>query len=242
MDNEQELNNSKPIEDVKDLNEEPQKQAKTQFKPTYILLIAIFAISIFLTTYIILNSIGSNNISSASTYQSEVKTSNSLIMTDVSDIVEETMPTVVSITSKTTYQQPDIGAGSGVIIGKNDTELLIVTNNHVVSDSDELSVTFIDKKTISAKIKDTDSNNDIAIVAVKLSDIEDSTMDSIKIITLGDSNEVKTGNGVIAIGNALGYGQSKTQFNPTYQNNVGGILLIAIFAIVIFLLWRINRD
>ena len=101
-------------------------------------------------------------------------------------------------------------SGSGVIIGKNDTELLIVTNNHVVADSSSLSVTFVDDKTINAEIKGTDASSDLAIVAVKLSDIPAETMNQLKIATLGDSEALEVGDRVVAIGNALGYGQSVT--------------------------------
>lgn len=144
---------------------------------------------------------------------------------DVSDIAENCMPSVVSITNKGvqeirswfgTYQQETNGSGSGIIIGENDTELLIVTNYHVVSDSTELSVCFSfeeeleEKNVVSAKIKGYDSQKDLAVISVKLSDIPDETKSQIKIATIGDSSELKIGEQVVAIGNALGYGQSVT--------------------------------
>lgn len=95
-------------------------------------------------------------------------------------------------------------------MGRNDDELLIVTNNHVVADSKELTVTFIDETSINAAIKGTDSTNDLAVIAVPVSEISSETMAQIKVATLGDSDELKVGQGVIAIGNALGYGQSVT--------------------------------
>ena len=95
-------------------------------------------------------------------------------------------------------------------MGQNDDELLIVTNNHVVEDSKELLVTFIDENTVNAAIKGTDSESDLAVIAVPLADIEPETMGQIKVATLGDSDALKVGQGVIAIGNALGYGQSVT--------------------------------
>ena len=145
---------------------------------------------------------------------------------DVSDIVTNCMPSVVSITNVGTqefqtifgnYEQDTQSSGSGIIIGKNDTELLIVTNNHVVSGAKELSVYFNsdgdaadDSNVISAKIKGTDPNKDLAVIAVKLSDIPDETMESIKIATVGDSSALKVGEPVVAIGNAYGYGLSVT--------------------------------
>ena len=101
-------------------------------------------------------------------------------------------------------------SGSGIIAGQNDSELLIVTNNHVVADSEELSVTFIDNTTVKAAVKGTDSDSDLAVIAVKLSDIPDETKGKIQPAVLGDSDTLKLGQGVVAIGNALGQGQSVT--------------------------------
>ena len=146
---------------------------------------------------------------------------------DVSTIVEKCMPSVVSITNKGvqeirswfgTYQQEVSGSGSGIIIGENNTELLIVTNYHVVSDSTELSVYFSfeeaedeeEQNVISAKIKGYDSQKDLAVISVQLSDIPEDVKSQISIATMGDSSELKVGEQVVAIGNALGYGQSTT--------------------------------
>ena len=144
---------------------------------------------------------------------------------DVSDIAEKCMPSVVSITNKGvqeirsffgTYQQETSGSGSGIIIGENETELLIVTNYHVVSDSTELSVYFSfdeqeeEKNVVSAKIKGYDSQKDLAVISVKLSDIPEEVKGQISIATMGDSSLLKVGEQVVAIGNALGYGQSTT--------------------------------
>ncbi len=140
---------------------------------------------------------------------------------DVSDIVEEAMPSVVAINNTMLYQSvnPWFGrtqtyevpsAGSGIIVGQNDTELLIATNNHVVENANELSVVFIDDTELSASIKGTDSESDLAIVAVPLDTIPTDTMNKISVAELGDSEELKIGQGVIAIGNALGYGQAVT--------------------------------
>lgn len=144
---------------------------------------------------------------------------------DVSNIAETCMPSVVSITNRGvqeirswfgTYQQETSGSGSGIIIGENDTELLIVTNYHVVADSTELSVYFSfeeeaeEQNVVSAKIKGYDSQKDLAVISVQLSDIPNETKSQIAIATIGDSSELKVGEQVVAIGNALGYGQSTT--------------------------------
>lgn len=144
---------------------------------------------------------------------------------DVSDIVEAAMPTVVAITSTTVYQSNNYGygwffggpqtyevpsSGSGIIIGENDTELLIVTNNHVVEDSSSLKVSFIDNEVVDAAIKGTDAETDLAVISVPLEQIKADTRSKISIAKLGNSDELKVGQGVVAIGNALGYGQSVT--------------------------------
>ena len=109
-----------------------------------------------------------------------------------------------------TQQYKVEGAGTGVIVGKNDSELLIATNNHVVEGASSLSVGFIDKESVEGEVKGTDVKNDLAVVSVKLSDIPKDTMNQIKIATVGDSDELQLGDQVVAIGNALGYGQSVT--------------------------------
>ena len=111
-----------------------------------------------------------------------------------------------------TMQQQSTGSGSGVIIGKNDTELLIATNNHVVSGAESLTVCFNDDKdaVFDAKIKGTDADNDLAVIAIKLSDISEDVLNSISVATLGDSTQMEVGDQVVAIGNALGFGQSVT--------------------------------
>lgn len=145
-----------------------------------------------------------------------------IYITDVSEIVEEVMPSIVAITSKTLVksgsfgpfysntEQYQTGAGSGIIISKTDDELLILTNNHVIEDAEELSVQFVNEKSVDATVKGTSERRDVAVIAIKIKDLDDETINAIKIATLGDSNELKVGNGIIAIGNALGYGQSVT--------------------------------
>lgn len=139
---------------------------------------------------------------------------------DVSDIAEGVMPSIVAINIKTVeevqnffgqiQQYESEGSGSGIIIGQNDTELLIVTNNHVVSSANTVSVGFIDNEIYEAKVKSTDSDNDLAIVVVDLEDLSDDTLSKIKVAQLGSSDDLKVGEQVVAIGNALGYGQSVT--------------------------------
>ena len=139
---------------------------------------------------------------------------------DVSGIVENAMPSVVAINDTMTVQQRDFfgmpqtfeakSSGSGIIVGENDKELLIVTNNHVVADSKELKVAFIDDEVVEAVVKGTDSDSDLAVIAVSLENIPEETQSKVRVAKLGDSDALKVGQGVIAIGNALGYGQSVT--------------------------------
>lgn len=148
-------------------------------------------------------------------------TSNSVYtpVIDVSNVVDKVMPSVVSITNSYTavtnfwgqqYSEQVEGSGSGIIIGENDSELLIATNNHVIADADELSVQFIDGSTAKANVKGSDADMDIAVIAVSKDELDGSTKDAIAIAELGDSDELKVGEPAIAIGNALGYGQSVT--------------------------------
>ena len=138
----------------------------------------------------------------------------------VESVTANAMPSLVTISTMSvqemqsffggTQQYEATGAGTGVIVGQNDTELLIATNNHVVSGATSLSVGFIDEATVEGEIKGTDAGSDLAVVSVKLDDISDETMSAIKIATLGDSDELALGEQVVAIGNALGMGQSVT--------------------------------
>lgn len=174
-------------------------------------------------------STASNNSSSTSllktTAVSESSNTGSL---DVSDITTSAMPSIVAITNKSVQEVQDYfsqfgfggqgqpqtqeteSQGSGIIIGKNDSELLMVTNNHVVEGADTLSVCFIDNQVYEAAIKGTDPENDLAVIAVPLDSISDDTMSKIAVASIGDSDSLKVGEQVVAIGNALGYGQSVT--------------------------------
>ena len=141
------------------------------------------------------------------------------VATDVSNLVENTMPSMVAITSTIvenysyfgrTFSQEADGSGSGIIVGKNDNQLLIVTNNHVIDGAKTISVCFIDKEIVQAEVKGTDPASDLAVVAIDMDTIKDSTKTLIKVATLGSSEDVKLGQMAVAIGNALGYGQSVT--------------------------------
>ena len=148
---------------------------------------------------------------------------------DVSEIASEALPSIVSITTKSVQevqnyfgmygmygyapqqQEQEVeGSGSGIIVGKNDDELLIATNYHVVEGADTLSVAFADGNAVEASVKGFDEERDLAVVSVSLDDIEDDTMDAISIAKIGSSDDLKVGEQVVAIGNALGYGQSVT--------------------------------
>lgn len=148
---------------------------------------------------------------------------------DVSEIVSEALPSIVSITTKSVQevqnyfgmygmygyapqqQEQEVeGSGSGIIVGKNDDELLIATNYHVVEGADTLSVAFTDGNAVEASVKGFDEERDLAVVFVSLDDVEDDTMDAISIANIGSSDDLKVGEQVVAIGNALGYGQSVT--------------------------------
>ena len=218
-------------EEKEEFIEETGKKSKGKFK--FILIIIIFlliiaGLMVWIIKYDVLKK-DDKKVSSKSNDKVILKHSNpqtvkseGVYITDVSDVVDEVMPSIVSITSKTIIDSGNYGfyfyggkyttegAGSGIIVSENEKEIFILTNYHVVKNTDELSVKFIDDKSVDAKIKGVSERNDIAIVSVEKSKLDSKTLDSIKIATLGNSNELKVGNGIIAIGNALGYGQSVT--------------------------------
>ncbi|MFT4146286.1 MAG: trypsin-like peptidase domain-containing protein [Mobilitalea sp.] len=142
------------------------------------------------------------------------------MVSDVSDVVEKVMPSIVAINSTINvtsydffgrgYTEQTEGSGSGIIVGNNGSDMLIVTNNHVVDGADTVEIVFADDSTASAVIKGTDANADLAVLSVDLSKLTQETINSIKVATLGDSDALEAGDMVIAIGNALGYGQSVT--------------------------------
>lgn len=162
----------------------------------------------------------STTSTSAVTSNASLTKTSSVVTSDVSSVVENVMPSIVSITNMSvqevqnffggTSKQESKSAGTGIIISQNDSELLVVTNNHVVAGSNTLTVTFADGNSVEANIKGTDSEYDVAVVAVPLDSISEDTKKAISVATLGDSTELKVGEPAIAIGNALGYGQSVT--------------------------------
>ena len=138
---------------------------------------------------------------------------------NIAAIAEQTMPSVVSITNKSVQEMRLFGqsqayesesCGTGIIIGQTDTELLLVTNNHVINGAEEISVGFVDGEMAEAKVKGTDSNKDLAVLSVKMEELTEDTKEQIQVIELGKSSELQVGEQVVAIGNALGYGQSVT--------------------------------
>lgn len=143
------------------------------------------------------------------------------IVSDVSDIVDKVMPSIVSINSTdiiTSYDiffgskinSPVVGSGSGIIIGQSDSHILIVTNNHVIENAEKIEIVFADDSKAEASVKGANANSDLAVLEVAIDDLSDETLNSIKVARLGNSNNLKAGEMVIAIGNALGYGQSVT--------------------------------
>ena len=156
-------------------------------------------------------------VSSSSTDAAGTDTDSSA---SVSAIAEAAMPSLVAITNKSVQEMQSMfgqtqayeseSSGSGIIIGKTDTELLMVTNNHVVSGAQDLSVGFVDESVAEAAVRGTDADHDIAVIAVKLSDLSEDTLSAIKVIEIGSSSNLEVGEQVVAIGNALGYGQSVT--------------------------------
>ena len=195
---------------------------------TVLIMLIIISITIWFASTGKLDSIVGNN--KTQTEIVELKHTDSLTtktdgvyVTDVSEVVDEVMPSIVAITSKTVINSGRLGpsfygngsytaegAGSGVIVSEDDDEIFILTNYHVMEDASELSVKFIDDKSYDATIKGVSERKDIAVVSVSKNNIDSETLKQIKIATLGNSNELKVGNGIIAIGNALGYGQSVT--------------------------------
>ena len=183
------------------------------------IIFGIVSSGVFLSTsYIGTNILGLNKNSN-----SDVKAttkSSSVVTSDVSSIVNDVMPSVVAITNMSvqevqnfwgqTSQYQSESCGTGIIIAKTDNELLIVTNNHVIADNESLTVTFDDDTSVDADVKGTDSEHDLAVIAVPLDQISSKTMEKIAVATLGDSTALQVGEPAIAIGNAMGYGQSVT--------------------------------
>lgn len=158
-------------------------------------------------------------VTEVSTIATTDPTGKEIATNNVADVAEEVMPSIVSITNTSvqtvrswfqSYEQEVSGSGSGIIIGQTDTEILIATNNHVIADSTELTVAFCDETAVEATVKGTDPASDLAVIVVKTADMEPATIDAIKVAALGSSDDLRVGEAAIAIGNALGYGQSVT--------------------------------
>lgn len=204
----------------------PKKPKKITKVIAVIGLAIIFGIvssGVFLSTsYIGTNILGLNKSSNSDvkTTTTAVTKSSSVVTSDVSSIVNDVMPSVVAITNMSvqevqnfwgqTSQYQSESCGTGIIIAKTDNELLIVTNNHVIADNESLTVTFDDDTSVDADVKGTDSEHDLAVIAVSLDQISSETMEKIAVATLGDSTALQVGEPAIAIGNAMGYGQSVT--------------------------------
>lgn len=238
---------------------EKKPNKKEKFKSVYI-IVTMFAVVIVVALVIALKNTGILNFESISTpkqkhklnYTETTQIKEGIYITDVSEVVEQVMPSIVAITSKTLVnsgsfgpswfynngkEQYQEGAGSGIIVSQTEDELLILTNHHVIDGAEELSVQFVNEKSYDAKIKGSSEKKDVAIISVKTRDIDDETMEQIKIATIGDSNKLKVGNGIIAIGNALGYGQSVTTgvvsaLNRTVTTDVSTTKMIQIDAAI----------
>lgn len=175
------------------------------------------------SNYVVDRLLGRHRVATNETTQvntTKINGSTKTVTSDVTEIVEEAMPSVVSITNMSvqevqsffggTQKQESQSSGSGIIIGKNDVELLVVTNNHVIENSTSLTVSFIDNESVEGVVKGTDASRDVAVVAVPLNKIKSDTLKKISIAAVGDSSKLNVGEPAIAIGNALGYGQSVT--------------------------------
>ena len=217
-------------EEIKDVEVKEEKVTKRNKKGKKIITL-IFILVVVISLLVSLNNVGLLKLDNLQVTkkkaelnytQTNNKIKEGIYITDVSEVVEEVMPSIVAITSKTLVKsgyfgpfgggnsQYQEGAGSGIIVSKNDDELLILTNNHVIENAEELSVQFVNETSVDATVKGASERKDVAVISVKIKDLDDETINAIKIATLGDSNALKVGNGIIAIGNALGYGQSVT--------------------------------
>ena len=221
-------------DDMNGMNEETPKQKKNRKvpKPVKFVCAGVAFGLVASVTFQTGNYVGTKVFGTTTTNGKTAKTaqtvngaklttsSSSTGTSDIATIAKNAMPSIVSITNMSvqevqsffggTQQQESTSVGSGIIIGQTDSELLILTNNHVVEGNEKLTVSFVDNESVEANVKGTDSTKDLAVVAVKISDVKDSTMDEIAVATMGDSSKLEVGEQVVAIGNALGYGQSVT--------------------------------
>ena len=233
MENQYTYNKPEP-DDMNGMNEETPKPKKNRKvpKPVKLVCAGVAFGLVASVTFQTGNYVGTKVFGTTTTNGKTAKTaqtvdgaklttsSSSTGTSDVATIAKNAMPSIVSITNMSvqevqsffggTQQQESTSVGSGIIIGQTDSELLILTNNHVVEGNEKLTVSFVDNESVEANVKGTDSTKDLAVVAVKISDVKDSTMDEIAVATMGDSSKLEVGEQVVAIGNALGYGQSVT--------------------------------
>ena len=210
-------------EEANTSNQKPKKSGRGKYAAKLVASAVAFGLIAGLVMQGVTYGFSKAGIGNGATQLATTKTTSSSSSTsseDLSGVSSNVMPSIVSITGKfettsqswfgQTQSSESEGVGSGIIIGKKDGKILIVTNNHVVADAKSLSVGFVDGKSASATIRGTDSDADLAVVEVNTKDMKASTLKKIAVITLGDSSKLKTGERAIAIGNALGYGQSVT--------------------------------
>lgn len=210
-------------EEANTSNKKPKKSGRGKYAAKLVASAVAFGLIAGLVIQGVTYGFSKAGIGNGATQLATTKTTSSSSSTsseDLSGVSSNVMPSIVSITGKfettsqswfgQTQSSESEGVGSGIIIGKKDGKILIVTNNHVVADAKSLSVGFVDGKSASATIRGTDSDADLAVVEVNTKDMKASTLKKIAVITLGDSSKLKTGERAIAIGNALGYGQSVT--------------------------------
>lgn len=210
-------------EEANTSNKKPKKSGRGKYAAKLVASAVAFGLIAGLVMQGVTYGFSKAGIGNGATQLATTKTTSSSSSTsseDLSGVSSNVMPSIVSITGKfettsqswfgQTQSSESEGVGSGIIIGKKDGKILIATNNHVVADAKSLSVGFVDGKSASATIRGTDSDADLAVVEVNTKDMKASTLKKIAVITLGDSSKLKTGERAIAIGNALGYGQSVT--------------------------------
>ena len=210
-------------EEANTSNKKPKKSGRGKYAAKLVASAVAFGLIAGLVMQGVTYGFSKAGIGNGATQLATTKTTSSSSSTsseDLSGVSSNVMPSIVSITGKfettsqswfgQTQSSESEGVGSGIIIGKKDGKILIATNNHVVVDAKSLSVGFVDGKSASATIRGTDSDADLAVVEVNTKDMKASTLKKIAVITLGDSSKLKTGERAIAIGNAIGYGQSVT--------------------------------
>ncbi len=213
---------------VNDSYSEPPKKSKGKFKKVMFFFFSAVAFGLIAGAVMFgVNTLGNKitgndkeisvtEVPKVDTVESTTNASTSL---DVADVAQEVMPSIVAITNTSvqtvrswfqSYEQEVSGSGSGIIISQTDKEILIATNNHVIEGAKELTVAFFDETAVEATVKGTDASMDLAVIVVKKADMEPDTLKQIKVATLGSSDTLRVGESAIAIGNALGYGQSVT--------------------------------